>query len=150
MDAYTTALTLLSRRELSTRQLRERLARRKFEPQEIDAALDRLTRDRTLDDGRVALAAARMEAAIKGRGKRRVLQAVQRLGISAADAERAVDEVFGDVDEAALLDRALERRLKGASVRDLDDKAKARIIRHLVAQGFAPSDVFRILRGLRG
>ena len=31
MDAYTTALTLLSRRELSTAQLRERLARRKFD-----------------------------------------------------------------------------------------------------------------------
>jgi SOS response regulatory protein OraA/RecX len=79
-----------------------------------------------------------------------VLQAVQRLGISADDAESAVNEVFGDVDEAALLERALEKRLKGASVRDLDDKAKARIIRHLVAQGFEPSRVFRILRGLRG
>ena len=41
-DAYTTALTLLSRRELSTRQLRDRLERRHFEPGEIDAVITRL------------------------------------------------------------------------------------------------------------
>jgi regulatory protein len=146
VDAYTTALTLLSRRELSARQLRERLARRHFAREDIDSAIERLTSDRTVDDRRVALASARMEAAIKGRGKRRVRQAVQRLGVSADIAESAVDEVFGEMDEAALLDRALEKRLKGVSVRDLDDKARARIIRHLIAQGFEPAHVLRLLR----
>ena len=150
VDAYTTALTLLSRRELSTRQLRERLARRKFDRDAIDAAVERLTRDRTVDDRRVAVASARMEAAIKGRGKRRVLQSIQRLGVSADVAEAAVAEVYGDLDEAALLDRAIEKRLKGTPVRELDDKGKARLIRHLVAQGFDPSQVFARLRALRG
>ena len=146
MDAYTTALTLLSRRELSVRQLRDRLTRRKFAPDDIQATLDRLINDRTVDDRRVAIAYARMEAAIKGRGKRRVLQAVQRLGVSADVAESAVNDVFGEVDEAALLDRALERALKGVPRRDLDDKGKARVVRRLVAQGFEPSRVFARLR----
>ena len=146
MDAYSTALMLLSRRELSARQVRERLARRKFEPKDIDAALERLTRDRTVDDRRVAVASARLEAAIKGRGKRRVLQSVQRLGIAADIAKTAVDDVFEEVDEASLLDRALDKRLKGAALRDLDAKGKARIVRGLVAQGFAPAQVFARLR----
>jgi regulatory protein len=146
MDAYSTALTLLSRRELSARQLRERLIRRKFSANDIDAALDRLMQDRTVDDRRVAVASARMEAAIKGRGKRRVLQTVQRLGIAADIAKTAVDDVFDEVDEASLLDRALDKRLKGASLQDLDDKGRARVIRHLVAQGFEPSQVFARLR----
>jgi regulatory protein len=147
MDPYTTALTLLSRRELSVRQLRDRLARRKFDAADIDAAVARLSADRTLDDRRVALAFARMEASIKGRGRRRVLLAVQRLGISEDIAADAVNEVFGEVDEAALLERAVEKRLKGRNVRDLDDKARQRIVRHLIAQGFAPSQVIRALRG---
>src|SRR5688572_17420398 len=106
MDAYIAALNLLSRRELSTRQLRERLARRKFEPDVIETVIQRLTLDRTLDDRRVALAFARMEATVRRRGKRRVLQRVQQLGISPETARAAVDEVFGDVDETAMLNMA--------------------------------------------
>ena len=147
MDAYTSALTMLSRRELSVRQLRDRLARRKFEPADIDAVVARLIADRTVDDRRVAVAAARMEAAIKGRGKRRVLQSVQRLGISEDIAQDAVSEVFGELDEASLFDKALEKRLKGQAVRDLDERARARIVRQLVGQGFEFSRILRALRG---
>jgi regulatory protein len=147
MDAYATALNLLSRRELSASQLRERLARRRCAPEDIAAALDRLVRDGTVDDRRVARAFARVEASIKGRGRRRALQAVQRLGIPVDVAKEAVDAVFDELDEAALFERALEKRLKGASPRDLDERARARLVRQLVAQGFAPDQVFRALRG---
>jgi regulatory protein len=146
VDAYTTALTLLSRRELSTRQLRERLARRKFDSREIDSAIDRLTRDRTLDDHRVALAWARMEASIRRHGRRRVFQQLQRLGIRVDTAKDAVAEVFAEIDEAAMLDRAIARRLKGATVDALNDKAVARIVRGLVGQGFEPAQVYARLR----
>jgi regulatory protein len=146
MDAYTTALTLLSRRELSARQLRDRLKRRNFPPDDIDATVTRLVHDRTVDDLRVARAFARMESSIKGRGKRRVLQAIQRLGIDSDTAEDAVNEVFGEIDEDALLQRALEKRLKGQAIDDLDDKARSRIIRQLVGQGFSFSSVLRALR----
>ena len=143
MDAYTTALNLLSRRELSAAQLRTRLARRKFEEDEIEEVIARLAKDRTLDDRRVAVAAARMEGAIRRRGRRRVLQRVQQLGVSASVAKAAVDEVFEEIDEQALLDAALERKLKGANPRDLDEKAKARIIRSLIAQGFELAQIYR-------
>src|SRR5439155_10378092 len=59
--AYVAGLTLLARRELAEHQLRERLARRKFEPDEIDAAVTRLRRERAIDDRRTALACARTE-----------------------------------------------------------------------------------------
>jgi regulatory protein len=146
VDAYTTALTLLSRRELSTRQLRDRLARRKFASSEIDNAIDRLTRDGTLDDRRVALALARMEASIRRHGRRRVLQQMQRLGIRADIAKDAVAEVFAEIDEAVILDQAIARRLKGATLDALDEKAAARIVRGLVGQGFEPSQVYARLR----
>ena len=146
MDAYTTALTLLSRRELSTRQLRDRLAKRQFAAAEIDDVIRRLLHDGTLDDRRVAIACARTDATVKRHGRRRVLQHVQRLGISVEVAQGAVDEVFGDVDEQSLLEAALERRLRGSDVRTLDARAKARLVRHLVARGFEPAHVFARLR----
>jgi regulatory protein len=146
MDAFTTALTLLARRELSTAQLRTRLTRRKFDEAEIESAIVRLTQDHTLDDRRVAVAAARMEAAVRRRGRRRVLQHLQQLGVGASVAKAAVDEVFAEVDENALLDGALDKKLKGASPHQLDDKAKARIVRSLAAQGFDPGVVLERLR----
>ena len=146
MDCYTAALTLLSRRELSTRQLRDRLIRRKFSTDEIDPVITRLTKDGTLDDGRVARASARLGAVIKRRGRRRVLQEIKQLGIGATTAKEAVDDVFAEVDEIALLDRAIDRRLRGADAATLDRQGRARVVRSLVGQGFDASAVYSRLR----
>ena len=135
-DAFTVALTLLSARELSEAQIRTRLKRRQLDDDDIDAAVSRLKADGTLNDRRVALALARMESAIKHRGRSRVIQKIRQAGIDSDTAEDAVQEVFEDVDENALLDRALERRLRGKAPKELDDKGRARVIRGLVAQGF--------------
>ena len=149
MDAYTTALTWLSRRELSAAQIRARLARRKFDQTEIDAALARLSQDRSVDDARVAVAAARLEGRVRNRGRRRVLQRIQQLGVSASVAKAAVDEVFAGIDEHAQLERAIEKKLRGADPRELDDKAKARLVRSLVGQGFDPERIYDWLRTSR-
>ncbi len=135
-DAYIAALTLLSARELSETQLRARLKRKEFDAAAIDEVVTRLKEDRTLDYRRVALALARMESAIKHRGRSRVIQKVRQAGISSDTTEDAVREVFEEVDENALLDRALERRLRGKAPKELDDKGRARVVRGLVAQGF--------------
>ena len=145
-DAYTVALTLLSARELSETQLRARLARRKIAPDDINAAITRLKGDGTLSDRRVARAIARMESEIKHRGRARVIQKIRQAGIDSDTAEDAVREVFEDIDETALLERALERRLRGKSRRDLDEKARARIIRALAAQGFRLESILKRLK----
>jgi SOS response regulatory protein OraA/RecX len=128
---------LLGQRELSGAQLRARLLRRGCPPEAVDEALSRLRLDRTLDDQRVARAAARVEARIRGRGPARVRQKLHTLGIPADIAQKAVEDAFLDVDESALLEQALERRLRGQTLPDLDDRARARIVRGLVGQGFS-------------
>ena len=135
-DAYTLALTLLSARELSETQLRARLKRKEFDAAAIDVVVARLKADGTLNDRRVALALARMESAIRHRGRSRVIQKIRQAGINSDTAEDAVQEVFEEVDENALLDRALERRLRGKTPKELDEKGRARVVRGLVAQGF--------------
>src|SRR5687768_3627115 len=105
-DAYITALTMLSARELSEAQLRTRLKRREHDAGEIDDAIARLKADRTLNDRRVAMAIARMESAIRHRGRSRVLQKIRQAGIDDDTAQDAVREVFEEVDEEAMLDKA--------------------------------------------
>ena len=145
-DAFTTALNLLSARELSETQLRARLARRKIDPDDINAAINRLKEDGTLNDRRVARAIARMESEIKHRGRARVIQKIRQAGIDGDTADEAVREVFQDVDEGELLDQAFDRKLRGKSVKELDDKGRARVVRSLVGQGFAFDAVMKRLR----
>ena len=146
-DAYIVALTMLSRRELSEAQVRERLARKEFPDDEVDAAVERLRQDGTLNDRRVALAAARLESAVRHRGRSRVIQKLRTLGIDGDVAEAAVNEVFEEVDESALLDRAFERRLRGQEPKDLDERGRARIVRGLAAQGFRFEAIMKRLKG---
>jgi regulatory protein len=145
-DAYLTALTMLGSRELSETQVRARLVKRKFDEAEIDEAIARLRQDGTLNDRRVALAAARLEGSIRHRGRARVLQKIRQLGIDGSTAESAVSEAFADIDESAILDRALDRRLRGRTPKDLDEKGRARIVRGLMAQGFSIDAILQRLR----
>ena len=144
-DAYTTALTLLSARELSESQLRARLKRRELDADDIESAISRLKADRSINDRRVALAIARMESTIKQRGRARVIQKIRQAGIDSALAEDAVREIFEEVNEDELLDRAMERRLRGAAVEGLDERGRARIVRGLAAQGFSLDKIFKRL-----
>jgi regulatory protein len=143
--AYVAGLTLLARRELAEAQLRERLARRKFEPDDIDAAVTRLRRERAIDDRRTALACARTEMRVKHRGRARVVRQIEAIGIARDVAREAVAEVFAEVDETELLQQALDRRLRHGM--DVSDPAVfRRVHRYLLGQGFEPGRVTALLR----
>lgn len=126
--------------------MRARLRRRQCDAEDIEHAVSRLKADRTLSDRRVALAIARMESAIKHRGRARVIRKIRQAGIDADTAEEAAGEVFQEVDEGDLLDHAFERKLRGKAVADLDEKGRARIVRALVGQGFSFDAVMKRLK----
>jgi regulatory protein len=146
--AYVVGLTLLARRELAETQLRARLIKRKFEPEDIDIAVARLRRERALDDRRTAIACARTEVRVRHHGRARVLRQIEALGIDRDVARHAVAEVFTELDEAELLEQALDRRLRrGIDLRD--PVIVHRVHRYLVGQGFDPSAVTGLLRRRR-
>jgi regulatory protein len=135
---------MLARRELSEAQVRERLARRGYEPGDIDAAIDRLKDQRAIDDARVAEAIARTQTSVKKRGRLRVRRQMESAGIGSAVAARAVDDTFDAIDDETLIEEALARRLRGG--RGIADDAEfARLYRYLLAQGF---DADRVLKTL--
>jgi regulatory protein len=145
--AYLAGLKMLARRELSEAQVRQRLARRQYDPEAIDSAIRRLTENRSLDDARVAGAIARTETGIRKRGRLRVKRQIEAAGISPAIAQRAIDEVFDTLDGDALLAAALRKRLRGRD-RIADEREFNRLYRYLLGQGFEADRVLRALRAI--
>ncbi len=146
--AYIDGLKMLARRELSEAQIRQRLTRKQHPADDIDAAIARLRDERAIDDARVAEAIARTETSIRRRGKLRVRMQIERAGIAKAVARHAIDEVFGAIDDDALLEASLNRRLRGRTT-IADDREMQRLYRYLVAQGFESDRVVRRLHQLR-
>jgi regulatory protein len=146
--AYVAGLTLLARRELSERQLRERLARREYPSEVIDTAIARLKAERALDDTRVAGAMARLEVLTKRHGRLRAQRQLEHAGIRSDIARTALDEVMAGVDQDAVLAAALGRRLRGD--RTIADEAEfRRLYRFLIGQGFDSDRVLRALKARR-
>jgi regulatory protein len=137
VDAYVLALGWLARRELTEKQVRQRLARRGLEAEPIDEAVARLKAERALDDARVAGAFARTAVRLKSRGPMRLERDLQQLGIERGAAKAAVREVLADTDEKTLARQALARRWRRADRPGPADAA--RLYRALLRQGFGPS-----------
>ena len=124
VDAYVLALGWLARRELTEKQIRQRLARRGCEPDAID-------------DARGAGAFARTAVRLKGRGPMRLERDLQGLGIERGAAKAAVRDVLAETDERTLARQALARRWRRAERPEPADAA--RLYRALLRQGFGPS-----------
>ena len=148
MSAYSDAVRMLARRELSVAQLRERLRDREHSTDDIEDAITRLTGSGQLDDRRVARAHARTAANVKGRGRLRVQQELHAIGISREIAAEALADIFGDIDERALVDKAIQKKLRtsGSARRTLSLQERGRLHQYLMRQGFTPASIAAAMR----
>jgi regulatory protein len=144
-SAYIDGLKMLGRRELSEKQVRQRLARKAYDQDEIDEAVARLREERAINDQRVAEAIVRMETGIRKRGKVRVRMQLERAGIAKETAKTVIDSVFEAIDDAALLESALRKRLRGRTT-IADEREFARLFRYLIGQGFESDRIMQALR----
>jgi regulatory protein len=149
MSAYADAIRLLARRELSVKEMRDRLADREHPADEIERAIEHLLETRALDDARVARAYARTAANVKGRGRLRVMRELQAMGIARETASEALAEVFADSDERALIAKALQKKMRGRP-RIADRAEHARLYQYLMRQGFTPAGISAALRKFGG
>ena len=148
MSAYTDALRMLARRELSEKELRDRLVDRGHPADEINRVVEHLLETKSLDDGRVARAYARTAANVKGRGRLRVMRELSAMGIARDIATEALAEVFADVDERALIAKALQKKMRGRP-RIANAAEHARLYQFLMRQGFTPAGITAALRKVR-
>jgi len=146
--AYVDALQLLARREVSVRQMRERLRDRDHTEEDVERAIALLIENRALDDRRVAGAYVRTALEVKGRGRLRIQRELQAMGIDAEVAKEALAEAFGAVDERAMVARALKKKLRGKT-KITTPAEYARVYQFLMRQGFSPAAVTAALRPYR-
>jgi regulatory protein len=145
--AYADGLRMLARRELSIEGVRARLLDREHPRDAVESAITQLIEAGALDDRRVARAYARTAATVKGRGRLRVLRELAAMGIAKDVASEAVGEVFGETDERALIDKAIQKKMRGRQ-RVSTPQERARLYQHLMRQGFTPGAIVASLRRL--
>ena len=136
---------MLARREHSVAEVRSRLVDREHPLEEIEAAIERLIETRALDDSRVARAYARTALNVKGRGRLRVQRELQLMGIARDIAGEAVADVFGDSDERSLIEKAIQKKLRGGK-KLVTMQDRARVYQFLMRQGFTPAAVSAAMR----
>ena len=140
---YTTGLALLGRRELTSTQLRDRLARKGFAPEAVNDTIQQLKKEGALDDRRTAGMYARQAALIKHRGPRRAILDIVALGIADDIAREVVSQTYEEVDTQLIIQRALNRRLTGR----VQDRAQfQKLYQYLVRQGFDGPLAYSVLK----
>jgi regulatory protein len=130
--ARTAALRLLSRRDYTSAELRDKLASREYSAGDIDEALASLAAERLLDDRRAAAAHVRTASRVKGRGRLRIQRELEARGLDRDVVRQALEELPA-ADESAALDRWLQRRRLPAR---LPAALRRRLFQQLLRRGF--------------
>jgi len=109
----------------------------------VRAVVVRLKEHGYLNDRSYAETFARLRQENEKLGARRVRSDLQQKGVRADVIEEAVGARYGETNEEALAREHLERkRIK----KPANEKETARVVRRLVAAGFATGTIYKILR----
>jgi len=102
-----------------------------------------------LDDQALARARARSLTAAGKLGPRGAERRLTAVGVGRGEAKRAVAEALAEVPggEAARCRVLAERRAAGRPLRELDERARARLVRFLLGRGFSGAAVAATLGG---
>jgi regulatory protein len=141
IQLYTSAVRALMRRAHSIHEMKEYLSRRAENPEMITPVIQKLKEQQFLDDARYARDYARIHAQGRRQGKFRIARELRARGVPDRYIEAALDSIFAETDEAALIHARLVRKLK--NVRSgLAQKKLASLYRSLLRAGFS-SDAIR-------
>jgi regulatory protein len=142
------ALKALGDRAHSVGELREKLRRRAAVAADIDGVLARLKDCGYLNDRQYAESFASARLSGERMGRARVLRDLRQHRVAPALAEKAVREVYREVDEQALIDEWIRRKYRLAPRETLfrDDKDLGSAYRRLVRAGFRTGEIVSALK----
>ena len=141
MSAKSVAVRLLSRREHSAFEIRDKLSKREFDDREIEQAITELITGDWLSDERFAEAYIRMRQ-IKGFGPIRISIELNERGVN----EDIVALYLNQHDDIWLqsLKQQYKKKYKDKVIEDYNDKAKR--IRFLQYRGFLLDAIYKIVK----
>jgi regulatory protein len=140
LSAKSVAVRLLSRREHSAFEIRDKLHKRDFDEAEIEQTIIELQQGGWLSDERFAEAYIRMRQK-KGFGPIRISMELNERGVK----ESIVDDYLqaGDEGWQQTLEQQYLKKYKNKSIVDYNDKAKR--IRFLQYRGFALDVIYQVV-----
>lgn len=114
LRTYDRALSMLSSRAQSSRDLQRRLIRKGEDPTYVRKAMERLISAGLVDDASFARQLARSKLLGAGHSSRRLRQELSKRGVSPSVADEAVDDVVQEegVDETNLAEAAARKKLR--------------------------------------
>ncbi len=140
-DLYNAALRALMRRAHSVYEMRQALERRAEDKSLVKKIIERLKSAGLIDDARYAKQFARQRTESRKQGKFRIARDLRARGIPDRHIEAALNEISQETDEAALIRKRIERKMKLLRG-EIDDRKIASLYRSLLRAGF-PSDLIR-------
>jgi len=136
--AYQRALRRLARRDHSVVELRRALLDRGHDEEEVAAAIDRLRRERYVDDTGFAERFARSRMANQGHGRLRVRHDLRLRGVERRTVEAGIARALREIDEKGIVD-GLARRYWRQHAAVEPTRRLLRLWAFLVRRGFAPA-----------
>jgi regulatory protein len=132
---YAAALRALVRRAHSVFEMRTYLERRAITTGLARQVVARLKREKLIDDARYAVEFARSRANFRRQGRYRIARELRARGVPDLHIEAALAQAFAETNEADLVRKLIERRMRAARG-PLDAKKTASLYRTLMRAGF--------------
>ena len=130
---------LCSRREYCSAAVLGKLRQKGLDDKDAAAVLDRLVRERYVDDARYARAFVRDKALLAGWGPRKISFALSAKGISKEVVEEALEEVSPEDSEARMC-QVLSAKWKSVSGKTLYER-RTKLLRFALSRGYQYDDV---------
>jgi len=140
LSAKSVAVNLLSRREHSALEIRDKLLKRDFDEDEIKLTIKELQQGGWLSDERFAEAYIRMRQ-LKGFGPVRITIELNERGVD----ENIIDTYMRATDDSwqLTLEQQYRKKYKNSKAGDYNEKAKR--IRFLQYRGFSLDKIYRLI-----
>lgn len=142
------ALRCLDRKAYATAELQQKLKLRADTSETLRQVMDKLRDYGLLNDQKFAesFATSRLEG--RGHGASRVVRDLRAHRIPAKTAERAVQQIYSEVDEGALIRQYLERKYRSKDLKQFltEEKNLASVYRRLRTAGFSTGGSISVLR----
>jgi regulatory protein len=140
-QVYDAAIKILMRRAHSVHEMNKALARRCEDDKIVRGVVERLKRERLLDDARYAKQFTRLRTESRKQGEFRIARDLRARGIPDRHIETAIKDAAAGTDPAAVIRQRIRRKLR-LFRGEIDDRKLASLYRSLIGAGF-PSDLIR-------
>jgi regulatory protein len=145
-NSFAAALRLLTRRDRSETELRQKLGQFGFSLPAIESAIEKCREYNYLDDRRYATERARsLMRTGRGVGRKIMLDLRQR-GIDETIAQQAQETASGEFDTSQLLRDQLQKRYPDFDYQHAEEKQRRRVISYFQRRGYSLGEIFQIIQ----